>query len=123
MVIFNWKIVIIILVALVVADKLITVANINAVKKNFPKIDPLSIERNPLAKWFFQKCGLVWGTILYGIVSIITILIFMFLINSFLKSVGVTNSLSVSLWIAMVFYGIVILNNLYFLLKYSKIVP
>ena len=33
---FNWTIVILIIICLVAADKILTVANINAVKKNFP---------------------------------------------------------------------------------------
>ena len=121
--IFNWKVVIVILIALVVADKLITIANLNAIKKNFPEIDPLKAEKNPLAKWFFQKFGIINGTFLYGIVSIITILLFMFPLNLTLGALKITNSLSITLWVVMVWYGILILNNLYFLLKYSGIVP
>ncbi|KKL16195.1 hypothetical protein LCGC14_2498010 [marine sediment metagenome] len=35
--------------------------HIKAVEKNFPDIDKFSIEKNPLAKKFFQKYGLLWG--------------------------------------------------------------
>lgn len=123
MVTFNWKVVIVVLITLVIADKLITVANINAVKKNFPKIDPLQIEKNPLAKWFFIKLGLVWGTLLYGVISLLSILIFMFLVTWTLTAIKTPNALSISLWAVMIWYGIVIGNNLYFLLKFSKVVP
>ncbi len=120
---FNWTIVLFIIIALVAADKLITVANINAVKNNFPHIDPLSIEKNPLAREFFKQHGLIWGTITYGIFSFLTFLVFMFLLNWTLKLFNVTNHLSISLYVIMIIYGIVILNNLYFLLKYSRVIP
>ena len=57
---FNWTIIIILIVCLVAADKLLTVANIKAVEKNFPHVDPLSIEKNPLAKEFFKQQGLLF---------------------------------------------------------------
>jgi len=120
---FNWTIVIFIIIALVAADKLLTVANINAVKKNFPNTDPLSIERNPLAREFFKQHGLMWGTLTYGLLSVICFIIAMFLLHWCLKLFGVTNSLSISLYVIMLFYGYVILNNTYFLLKFSKIIP
>ena len=120
---FNWKIVIIVLIALVIADKAITVANIQAVKKNFPKIDPLKIEKNPIAKLFFTKFGLLYGTILYGIISIITTLIFILLLNWTLGLFLIPNSLSISLYVTMLWFGFVITNNVYFLLKFSKLIP
>lgn len=123
MITFNWKIVIIVLIILVTADKLITVANINAVKKNFPEVDALKIEKNPIAKLFFTKFGLLYGTILYGMISIITTLIFILLLNWTLGLFGVPNSLSISLYVTMLWFGFVITNNIYFLLKFSKVIP
>lgn len=120
---FNWKIVIIVLIALVVADKLITVANIQAVKKNFPKINTLRVEKNLLAKFFFTKFGLLYGTIFYSILSIITTLISILLLNWTLSLFGVPNSLSISLYVIMMWFGLVITNNVYFLLKFSRIIP
>lgn len=120
---FNWTIIIFIIITLVVADKLLTVANINAVKKNFPDIDPLSIERNPVAKEFFKQHGLMWGSITYGLFSILCFLIAMFLIHWMLKLFHVTNSLSIALYIIMAWYAFVLMNNFYFLLKFSKIIP
>ncbi len=123
MITFNWKIVIFVLIALVVADKLITVANLNAIKKNFPKIDPLKAEKNPIAKLFFQKFGLTYGTILFGIVSIITTLLFILLLNWTLSLFHVPNSMNIALWVTMIWYFLVIGNNTYFLLKFSRIIP
>ena len=120
---FNWQIVIVVLILLVVADKAITVVNLNAIKKNFPKVDPITAEKNPLASFFFQKFGLTGGTILYGIISLLTAFLFMFLLSTFLNGLNVPNALSISLYVLMIFYGFVIANNLYFLLKYSKLIP
>jgi len=120
---FNWKIIILVIVLLVVADKIITVANINAVKKNFPGVDPLSIEKNPIAREFFKQQGLVWGTILYSIFSILCFLLAMFLIHWTLKLFHVNNSLGIAFYIIVIFYFLVLGNNLYFLLKYSRVIP
>jgi hypothetical protein len=63
----NWTVIIIIAIILITLDKGLTVLNIKAVEKNNPSVDALSIEKNPLAKFAFQKTGLLWGSILYGI--------------------------------------------------------
>ena len=118
---FVW--VLIIIVLLVGIDKIITVANIKAVEKNFPKVDRYSIERNPLAKHFFVKFGLAWGTILYGLFSVITFLIALRLLEWCISLFNVTNALSIALWIMIVLYCVVIGNNLFFLLKFSKVIP
>ena len=120
---FNWTIIIILIVCLVAADKLLTVANIKAVEKNFPQVDPLSIEKNPLAKEFFKQQGLLFGSILYGIFSVLTFVLALFLLSWTLKLCNVTNSLSISLYVVMIWYGFVIINNAYFFLKFSKIIP
>ena len=123
MITFNWKIVIIVLIALVIADKAITVANLNTIKKNFPKVDPLKAEKNPLARFFFQKFGLEGGTFLYSIISLLTVLLFMFLLSATLNAFKVPNALSISLYVIILFYGMTLANNLYFLLKFSRVIP
>ena len=123
MITFNWKIVIIVLVALVIANKALTVANLSAIKKNFPEIDPLKAEKNPIARFFFQKFGLEGGTFIYSIISLATALLFIFLLNLTLTAFKVPNSLSICLYVVMMWYFLVLGNNLFFLLKYSKVVP
>ena len=120
---FNWTIVIFIIIALVATDKLLTVANINAVTKNFPDVNPLSIEKNPLAREFFKQHGLMWGSLTYGLFSILCFIVAMYLIHWMLKLFHVTNSLSIALYVVMIWYFFVIGNNLYFLLKFSKVIP
>ena len=97
--------------------------NLNAIKKNFPEVDPITAEKNPLARFFFEKFGLTGGTILYGIISIFTVLLAMFFLSTFLKGLNVPNALSISLYVLMIIYGFVLANNLFFLLKYSKLIP
>lgn len=105
-----------IFVILVTADKALTYANISLVKKNFPNVNPVSIERNPIAKFLFEKVGLLGGSIIYWIISIgITFLGF----NIMKKFFGE----SVSLYLLFLLYGFVIFNNTYFLLKYARVIP
>lgn len=115
--------VLIVIVILVGIDKIITVVNIQTVEKNFPEMDKYDIEKNPVAKFFFKKCGLLWGTIIYGILSVLTFIIALLLIEWTLKLFGVVNAQSISLYIMILLYCLVIGNNLFFLLKFSKVVP
>ena len=118
---FVW--VLILIVLLVGADKIITVANIKAVEKNFPEVNKYNIEKNPIAKSFFNKYGLAWGTIFYGLLSVITFLIALKILDWSISLFKVTNSFSIALWIMVILYCIVIGNNLFFLLKFSKVIP
>ena len=115
--------VLVVIIVLVTLDKGITFMNVKAVEKNFPQVDKYSIEKNPIAKYFFKQFGLVGGTILYWILSIITFILALILLEWMLKLFGVVNALSISLWIMIIFYCMVIGNNLFFLLKFSRIVP
>jgi len=115
--------VLIVIVLLVTIDKGITIVNIKAVEKNFPTIDKFSIEKNPIAKFFFKKCGLIGGTILYWFLSIITFILALILLEWTLKLFGVANAFSISLWIMIIIYCVVIGNNLFFMLKFSRVVP
>ena len=94
--------VLIVITLLVSVDKIITVANIKAVEKNFPEIDRYSIEKNPLAKNFFIKFGLGWGTLLYGVFSVITFLVALKLLDWSLSLFKITNSFSIALWIMFI---------------------
>jgi hypothetical protein len=117
----------IIFLIIVILDKGITAASIIQVNKHFPeatKEDYFKVEKNPVAHWFFQKTGLFWGSIIYGILSIVTLFIALFLIALAITSFGVSQETAdrVGLWIIFIFYGFVISNNAYFLLKYSAII-
>ena len=114
--------VLIVIIILVTLDKAITFVNIKAVEKNFPEIEPYSIEKNPIAKFFFEKCGLLFGTIFYFFLSVITFIIALLLLEWTLKLFGVVNATSISLYIMIILYCMVIGNNLFFMLKFSRIV-
>ena len=119
----NWMYILMFIVLLVTLDKVITVINIKTVEKNFPEVNSLDIEKNPLAKEFFKQYGLTGGTMLYWLFSILTFIVALFLLKWCLSLFHVTNALSISLWILTIWYFIVIGNNAYFLLKFSKIIP
>ena len=118
---FVW--VLIIIVILVSLDKGITFMNVKAVEKNFPQIDKFSIEKNPLAKFLFNKFGLEWGIVFCWLISILTFLIALKLLDWCISLFNVTNSFSIALWISIILYCMIIGNNLFFLLKFSKVVP
>ena len=117
----NWTTIIIVIILLVTLDKTLTVLNINAVKKNNPGVDPISVERNPIAKWSFQKTGLLWGSIIYGIFSVGTFLLAMWFFHYPAKIYAPDNAWGVSFYVLMLFYGFVIFNNFYFFLRYNNL--
>jgi len=115
--------VLIVIVVLVTLDKGLTFLNVKAVEKNFPEIDKFSIEKNPIARFFLKKCGLIGGTIIFGIISIILFFIALILFELTLKAFGVVNAFSISLYIVILIYCLTIGHNLFFLLKFSRVVP
>lgn len=113
-----WTTLLTIFIILVMLDKGLTLINIVQVNKHFPdamKGDTYKIERNPAAKFFFERCGLWGGTVLYGVISLLTLIIFFFIFSWIFSE-------RIALYIIFIFYGFVILNNTYFLLKYSTII-
>jgi len=117
----NWITVLIIAVILVTIDKGITAFNILAVQKNNPGVDPYSIEKNPIAKASFEKFGLFGGTIVYWIFSVITFVVAVWLLHYPARIIAPQNDYGVALYAVMILYGIIIFNNLYFLLRYNKL--
>ncbi len=112
---FFW-IVFIIFAVLVAADKAITVINIHQVNKHFDLNDKFQVEKNPVARGLFNKFGLMWGTIIYYPLSLLTVFIAYYLLRIPLNE-------GISLYIIMMLYSLVLMNNLYLLLKFSRIVP
>ena len=117
----NWWTICIIAIILITVDKGLTVANIKAVQKNNPEIDALSIEKNPVAKFAFQKTGLFWGSILYGIFSLATFFFAMLLFYYPAKAWAPDNAWGVSFYVMVMIYGLILFNNFYFWLRYSKL--
>lgn len=117
----NWITIIVVAIILIAVDKGLTVANIKAVEKNNPGIDPLSIEKNPIAKWSFQKTGLFWGTILYGLFSLATFFFALLLFYYPAKVWAPTNGWGVSFYVMCLVYAFILMNNFYFFLRYTKL--
>ena len=117
----NWITVLTVAILLVTLDKTLTVLNINAVAKNNPGVDPISIERNPIAKWYFEKMGLGWGSVVYGIFSVGTFLLAMYLFSFPAKAWAPDNAWGVSFYILCMGYSLVLMNNFYFFLRYNKL--
>jgi len=118
----NWWTVVIVAMVLITLDKGITVMNIKAVEKYHPEVeDRLSIERNPLAKASFRKFGLFGGSVIYWIFSLATFFFALYMFSFPASIYAPKNAWGVSLYVMMIFYSFVIMNNLYFFLRYSKL--
>ena len=94
---------------LVFADKALTVANLSVMKSSNPDTY-LDAERNPAAKWFFVKFGLFWGTVLFFMLTMITLSLMYY---SFQMVFGGYKTL----WFIFLVYGLVCFNNTFYLLK------
>ena len=108
-------IIILIFFVLVGLDKAITAANVIQYGKHNPGLNRYEIEKNHAARWFFEKCGLLWGSLLYLIISLITIMIAFFLFSYILSE-------NIALYSLGIIYSIVIFNNTYWLLKFSEVI-
>lgn len=110
--------VILFFILLVAADKFTTVLNVKFFWKNYPDLaakDKYEVEKNPLAKLFFKETGLIAGSILYGIISFATILIAYFILTY-------TFSHKTAMYSISIVYGLVIVNNIYFMLRVAKVI-
>jgi len=103
----------IIAIFLITCDKLITVLTIKAVSKKFPDKDKFSIEKNPLASYFFKQFGLVYGSIFYGIFSIFSFFFCVWILD-------ILFSYNISFIIISLVYVFVLINNIKWFVKYSK---
>jgi len=117
----NWYTVIIVALVLITLDKGITIMNIKVVEKNYPNVDPYSIERNPVAKFTFQKFGLYGGSAIYWVFALATFFFAILLFYYPAKAWAPGTAVPVAFYVMCIFYSFVIMNNFYFLLKYSKL--
>ena len=106
-------VILLIFVILVFADKALTMLNLSVLMKDSPN-SYLTAEKNPAAKWFFDKFGLLWGSIIFGIVTVCTLFIMFY---SFKTVFGEDKTM----WVIFLIYGAVCFNNLFYLLKNAKV--
>lgn len=120
----NWWIVILIIFLLVGADKCLTYINLKLVQKNNPQTNPLDIEKNPAAKFFFQKFGILGGSIIFFFITCISLFICLLLLANGLKYITFTasNPYGYALWLITVLYFMVLGNNFYFMFRYAKLI-
>jgi len=108
----------IVFLILMLLDKGLTVANILLVNKNFPekmKGNYFGIEKNPLAKYFFDKLGLWNGTMAYAVIGLLTMIIGFMILDYLVGK-------NIAFYTVFVLYSIVIANNLFFMFRYAKII-
>lgn len=118
----NWKLVLILALVLTMLDKGITVMNVLAVKKNFPQIeDPTMIEKNPMQRWFWDKFGLYGGALVFMVFSMALFFFLVYILAAPASLFAPNNKYGVALYFMCLVYGFVIINNIYFFLRYSKI--
>jgi len=113
----SYKALIIIFLIIVILDKGLTITNLIQVNKNFNKGNAFdySIEKNPMAKWFFMQYGLWAGTFLFSFISLALMFVAYFALTYLF-------GYRVALFLIFIIMGLVITNNIYFLLKYSQII-
>jgi len=85
-----------------------------------PGVNPYSVEKNPVAKISFEKFGLIWGTIIYWIFSVITFVAAVWFLSYPAKIIAPANPYGVALYAVVIMYGFVVANNFYFLFRYNK---
>jgi len=114
-----------ILLGLIAADKIITAINIFTVEKNFPELtkgEPWNIEKNPLAKTFFQKYGIINGSIIYFFISIVTVAIAVSLLAFTFYLFGMQDYWIKASAIMIVIYFLVVAWNSFMYLKFGRFI-
>lgn len=101
-------------IILIALDKSITMWNLSILKDQ-GQTNYLSAEKNIAAKWFFEKCGLLWGSLLFGLVTFGTLSLCFWGLKSFMNEYQ-------ALWIIFLIYGAVIGGNIFQLIKNYKLV-
>jgi hypothetical protein len=120
----DWAIVLLVaaIIFMIAGDKIITAINIHTVAKNFPNLKANSIEKNPLAKLFFDKFGTTGGSVIYFFISIVTACIAVALLSATFYSFGQANPVIKSMLVILVVYTLVVIWNFYMYLRFAKII-
>jgi hypothetical protein len=104
----------ILFIILVSADKAITAWNLLVLKDSGTQ-NYLLAEKNIAARWFFEKSGLLWGSILFGLVTLCTLSL------CFWGLKGLMNEYQ-ALWVIFLIYGAVLGGNIFQLIKNYKLI-
>ena len=101
-------------IILISLDKAITMWNLSILKDQ-GQTNYLNAEKNIAAKWFFEKCGLLWGTILFGLVTLGTLSLCFWALKALMNEYQ-------ALWIIFLIYSAVIGGNIFMLIKNYKLI-
>jgi hypothetical protein len=99
----------ILFIILVFMDKSITAWNLLVLKEQGTP-NYLTAEKNIAARWFFEKAGLLWGSVLFGIVTIGTLSLCFWALRALMNEYQ-------ALWVIFLIYGAVISGNTFQLIK------
>ena len=105
---------ILLFVILISLDKAVTMWNLSVLKDQ-GQANYLDAEKNMGAKWFFSKCGLLWGSLLFGLVTLGTLSLCFWGLKSMMNEYQ-------ALWIIFLIYGAVISGNIFQLIKNYKLI-
>jgi hypothetical protein len=98
-------------IVLVTFDKVITALTLIQAEKKYKK-RWITLEKNPLARWFFEKLGIFCGSLAYGVISVFTFLLMGYLLSLIFGFYGYV--------IIAGLYVVAIINNLYWYFKWKK---
>ena len=98
---------------LISLDKLITAMTIKRVERNYPNKDKFSVEKNPLALYFFKNFGLNLGSVFYFILSYFTFNFSVWLLSFLIGTLYAFYSISF-------IYVLVIINNVKWFIKFGN---
>ena len=106
------------LVVFTILDKGLTYINLKQIEHNFPQADALKAEKNPVNRFLFAKFGLTGGTIAMFFFSITYYIAIWFGLSLLFGK----NTQNTTLYVFFLIAGFTISNNIYFLLKYSRVI-
>jgi hypothetical protein len=118
----SWMTVLIIAIILVSLDKGLTAFNIESVRKNNPGVSPYSIEKNPIARFTFEKFGMIGGTAIFWVFSIVTFLLATYLLSYPARIFAPNNPVGLASYAMVLLYFLVLGNNFYFAFKYNGLI-
>jgi hypothetical protein len=120
----NFFTILIFALILCAVDKGVTAMNIHYAGVNNWEPNPYAVEKNPLARWFFENAGLLWGSILYFLISVVSFIFAVWLLSITLGIFFPLNKaeLYATMFMAAV-YLVVIGNNLHWLYIWSQPAP
>jgi hypothetical protein len=98
-------------------DKGLTYGSLYELNKTHNYNETLSAERNPLAKWTFNKFGLIGGSMVMGLFSVFWMILLWF-IGSWIFG---PSSQSKVLYVILIASAVVVANNIFYYMRFRGI--